>query len=76
MKKQKKTQGIGGWEMMVEEVKSCMIYLILCRNLCKCYNVPTTHHNNKGIKPKREKVYFGSSLCRSKIMWCLALVFL
>jgi hypothetical protein len=35
---------------MVEEVNSCMIYLILCKNLCKCHIVPPSHHNNKGIK--------------------------
>jgi hypothetical protein len=25
---------------MVEEVNSSMIYLIHCKNLCKCYSVP------------------------------------
>jgi hypothetical protein len=38
-----------GWRRTVEEVNSSMIYLIHCKNLCKCYNVPppsTTIKNN------------------------------
>jgi hypothetical protein len=27
-----------------------MIYLIHCKNLCKCHNVPPTQHKNKGKK--------------------------
>jgi hypothetical protein len=36
------TPGIrgGGSKRMVEEVNSCMIYLIPCNDLCKCHNVP------------------------------------
>jgi hypothetical protein len=33
---------------MAEVMNSSMIYLIHCKNLCKCHNVPPTHHNNKG----------------------------
>jgi hypothetical protein len=32
--------GEGRRRRMVEEVNSCMIYLIHCDNLCKCHNVP------------------------------------
>jgi hypothetical protein len=28
-----------GWKRAVEEVNSNLIYLINCKNLCKCYNV-------------------------------------
>jgi hypothetical protein len=31
----------GGWQTAVEGVNSSMIYFIHCKNLCKCYNVPT-----------------------------------
>jgi hypothetical protein len=33
--------GIRGrvWKTSVEKVNSSIIYLILCKNLCKCYNV-------------------------------------
>jgi hypothetical protein len=34
--------GEGGWWRMVEEVNSCMIYWIYCKNLWKCHNVPYT----------------------------------
>jgi hypothetical protein len=33
---------------MVEGVNSSMIYLIYCKNFCKCHNVP--QHNNKKRK--------------------------
>jgi hypothetical protein len=33
-----------------EGVKSCMIHLIHCKNLCKCYNVPSTITTRKGKK--------------------------
>jgi hypothetical protein len=29
-----------GWGRMIEEVNSCMTYLIHYNNLCKCHNVP------------------------------------
>jgi hypothetical protein len=29
----------GGWKRAAEGVNSSMIYLIHCKNLCKCYNV-------------------------------------
>jgi hypothetical protein len=29
-----------GWRRMMEEVNSSMIYLIQCKNFCKCHNVP------------------------------------
>jgi hypothetical protein len=31
----------GGMKEAVEGVNSSTIYLIHCKNLCKCYNVPT-----------------------------------
>jgi hypothetical protein len=31
----------GVWGREVEGVNSCMMYLIHCKNLCKCYNVST-----------------------------------
>jgi hypothetical protein len=30
----------GGKRRMVEEMNSSMIYLIYCKNYCKCHNVP------------------------------------
>jgi hypothetical protein len=33
-------QGVGSCRRAVQEVNSRMIYLIHCRKLCKCYNVP------------------------------------
>jgi hypothetical protein len=34
-------QGRGEWKKGVEGVNSHMMYLIHCKNLCKCYNVPS-----------------------------------
>jgi hypothetical protein len=41
------------WKRMVEGVNSSLIYLICCKNLCKCHNVPPTQHNNKKQKQYR-----------------------
>jgi hypothetical protein len=30
---------------MIEGVSSSIIYLIRCKNICKCYNVLPTQHN-------------------------------
>jgi hypothetical protein len=43
------------WERRDEEeqwrrVNSSMIYLIHCKNLCKCYSIPPQHNNKKGEK--------------------------
>jgi hypothetical protein len=41
---------VGGWKRAEEGVNSSVIYLIHCKNLCKCYNVPppiTTKIKNK-----------------------------
>jgi hypothetical protein len=32
--------GERGQRRMVKEVKSSMIYLIYCKNFCKCHNAP------------------------------------
>jgi hypothetical protein len=32
--------GGGGWRRMMEGMNSSMIYLIYCKNFCKCYNIP------------------------------------
>jgi hypothetical protein len=32
--------GEGGYSTMMEGVNSNMIYLIHCKNFCKCHNVP------------------------------------
>jgi hypothetical protein len=41
---------------MMEGIKSSMIYLIYCRNFCKCHNVPpTTTIKNKNKKNKNRK---------------------
>jgi hypothetical protein len=37
---------------MVEETNSYMIYLIHCKNLCKCYSVPPSITT---IRKKKEK---------------------
>jgi hypothetical protein len=42
-----RNQGKGGDERAVEGVNSSVIYLIHCKNLCKCYNVPPQYNNNK-----------------------------
>jgi hypothetical protein len=39
--------GGGGMEESSRGVNSSIIYLIHCKNLCKCYNVPPIQHNNK-----------------------------
>jgi hypothetical protein len=39
--------GQRGKRRMMEGVNSVMIYLIYCKNFCKCHNVP--HQNNKKI---------------------------
>jgi hypothetical protein len=43
---------------MVEEVNSCMIYMMHCNNLCKCHNVPppiTTIMEKNSIREKERK---------------------
>jgi hypothetical protein len=44
--------GIGGGELRlaVEGVNSSVVYLIHCKNPCKCHNIPPTHHSNKEEK--------------------------
>jgi hypothetical protein len=40
----------------VERMNSSMIYLICCKNLCECYNVPspsTTKEKKKTLKEKK-----------------------
>jgi hypothetical protein len=32
--------GISGWGIELEEENSSKMYLIHCKNLCKCYNIP------------------------------------
>jgi hypothetical protein len=45
--------GMGcGKRRMMEEVNSSMIYLIHCKNFCKCHNVPPP---GTTIKIKKEK---------------------
>jgi hypothetical protein len=39
--------GRGEWRRMVEGVNSSMIYLIHCKNLCKCHNVPPPAQKRK-----------------------------
>jgi hypothetical protein len=39
-----------GWRRKVEGVNSNMICFIYCKNLCKCYSIPPSQHNNKGKK--------------------------
>jgi hypothetical protein len=45
--------GGGGYWRMVEGVNSSMIYLIYCKNFCKCHNVPPPR---KTIKGKKERI--------------------
>jgi hypothetical protein len=40
-----------------EGVDSSMIYLIYCKNFCKCHNV--LQHNNKNLKKILKKVVIG-----------------
>jgi hypothetical protein len=44
--------GGGGYRRMLEGVNSSMIYLMHCKNLCKCHNVPPLHN-----KKKKKKIY-------------------
>jgi hypothetical protein len=50
------TEGGREWRKMVEEVNSCMIYLIPSKNLCKCHNVPSPNTKGKRVKkPQKTK---------------------
>jgi hypothetical protein len=40
---------------MVEGVNSSMIYLIYCKNFCKCHNVPSFNTTIKKLKIKKRK---------------------
>jgi hypothetical protein len=44
----------GGWRM-IEKVNSCMIYLIHCKNLCKCHKVASTSTTIKETKRNIKK---------------------
>jgi hypothetical protein len=50
--------GKGRERRMVEEVNSRMIYLLYCKNLCKCLNVslPSTTKKLKESKMKQMKL--------------------
>jgi hypothetical protein len=50
--KNESTPGMGGREerRVVEEVNSSMIYVIHCKNFCKCHNVPSPSTTIKGKK--------------------------
>jgi hypothetical protein len=55
--------GIGGWrkrgwKRAVEGVKSSKMYLILCKNLCKCNSVPPP---SKKIKEKKKRKHWSLS---------------
>jgi hypothetical protein len=43
---------VGGDERVVMGVNSSMIYLINCKNLCRCYHVPPLSTTIKKIKIK------------------------
>jgi hypothetical protein len=47
---------------MVEEVNSCTIYLIYCKNLCKCHNVPPPMAT---IKEKGNQIFLFEKPCLS-----------
>jgi hypothetical protein len=49
--------GIGEerWKRAVEGVNSSMIYLIHCKNLCKCYNVPPPSRTIKKVLKQKKK---------------------
>jgi hypothetical protein len=57
-----------GDERMVEEVNSCMIYLIHCKNLYKCHNVPPPGTTIKGKNSRNlrdiKKIICKELLCR------------
>jgi hypothetical protein len=46
---------------MMEKVNSSMIYLIYCKNFCKCCNV--TQHNKKEKFFKKANVSWGGTGC-------------
>jgi hypothetical protein len=46
----------GGGERAVEVGNSSMIYLIHCKNLCKCYNLPPP--STTIVKKRRKQIYW------------------
>jgi hypothetical protein len=44
-----RNQGRGEWRRLVEGVNSSRIYLVHCKNLCKCYNYTHPAHNKGKI---------------------------
>jgi hypothetical protein len=64
---------------MVEEVNSCMIHFICCRNLCKCHNVPppitTIKEKNSQMyiillkKGKANTWQFSLKICNATFFW-------
>jgi hypothetical protein len=49
---------------IVEEVNSCMIYLIHCKNLCKCHNIPTPSTIIKEEKRMEFEMVESAGICR------------
>jgi hypothetical protein len=65
----------GKIKRMVEGVNSSMIYLIHCKNFCKCHNVPqpSTTIKEKMALIKRKDVY-SVHRSRSPKVWCWLLL--
>jgi hypothetical protein len=50
----------GGWRKMVEGMNSSTIYLLYCKNFCKCHNVPPPSNKKK----ERKKISFNKGQIR------------
>jgi hypothetical protein len=48
--------GVGKWRRAVDGVNSSTIYLIHCKNLCKCYNVPPPRTTKTKRMKKKKKI--------------------
>jgi hypothetical protein len=42
---------------MVEKLKSSVIYLIHCKNLCKCQNVPPPRTIKKSMEKEKKNIF-------------------
>jgi hypothetical protein len=40
---------------MMEEVDSSVMYLIYCKNFCKCHNIPSAQKRKREKKERRKK---------------------
>jgi hypothetical protein len=72
-----RSQGKGGWGQQWRGVNASMIYLIHCKNLCKCYNVPPcrTAIKNKLILNSLKHGKCDLNSCKRAIMIIQIIIF-